>query len=149
MNNRFCSTKIRYQTFSDPWVERNDNFPTSARPSLKKRPFNWVKSLPVFRPKRRKNFTHSGGTYLSPGRQAGNSSFNLNTEENGNMTPLNLSLCTGFRQQDQQPQSVKMSRQAISNSVCIHFLCLCCSGGLTLLETNKDTKSRNQKRKNQ
>ena len=50
------------------------------RPSLEKRP-NWVKSsLPVFRPKRRKNFTHSGGTYLSPGRQAGNSSFNLNTD---------------------------------------------------------------------
>ena len=25
-----CSTKVRYQHFSDPWVERNDNFPTSA-----------------------------------------------------------------------------------------------------------------------
>ena len=25
-----CSTKVRYQNFSDPWVEQNDNFPTSA-----------------------------------------------------------------------------------------------------------------------
>ena len=32
MISRSCSTKIRYQTFSDPWVERirNNNFPTSA-----------------------------------------------------------------------------------------------------------------------
>ena len=25
-----CSTKIQHQTFTAPWVERNDNFPTSA-----------------------------------------------------------------------------------------------------------------------
>ena len=32
MISRSCSTKIRYQTFSDPWVERirKNNFPTSA-----------------------------------------------------------------------------------------------------------------------
>ena len=30
MISRSCSTKIRSQTLSDPWVERKNNFPTSV-----------------------------------------------------------------------------------------------------------------------
>ena len=42
-----CSTKVRYQHFSDPWVERNDNFPTSATGLFGALSLNFIQLLRV------------------------------------------------------------------------------------------------------
>ena len=132
MIKRSCSTKIRYQTFSDPWVNETTIFrrrlldylelKRCVGASLEKRP-NWVKSLPVFRPKRRKSFTQSGGTYLPPpppGRQAGNSSFNLNTDRRKRKyDPAEFIALYRFPVVTTVRESVTTSyKEIIGNSVC-------------------------------
>ena len=146
MIKRSCSSKIRYQTFSDPWVNETTIFrrrlldylemKRCVRPSLEKRQ-NWVKSLPVFRPKRRKSFTQSGSTYLSPPGVKQE----IWTPRKTEIWPRWIHRFVQVSGSNHSRENVTTSyREIIGNSVCIHFLCLCCSGGP---ETDKDTKSRN------